>query len=104
MDGGRGGGGGSRALAVVWRRPGLDLSQLIASDTRLPTPTPRDTRPVWFDGWVDTPVYWRDDLPLNLSLNGPAIIEQMDTTTLVEAGCQVTSDLDGNLIIQVQDA
>ena len=90
--------------SVIGRRPELDLSQLIASDTRLPTPTPRDTRPVWFDGWVDTPVYWRDDLPLNLSLNGPAIIEQMDTTTLVEAGCQVTSDLDGNLIIQVQDA
>lgn len=85
----------------IGRKPELDLSHLIASDTRLSVATPRGTRPVWFNGWVDTPVYWRDEPPLNLSLTGPAMIEQMGTTTLVEPGCHVTSDADGNLIIRV---
>ena len=90
--------------SVIGRRPELDLSQLIASKDRLDNPMPREIRPVWFTDWVDTPVYWRDELPLNLSLYGPAIIEQMDTTTLVEPGCHVTSDPDGNLIIEVSHA
>jgi N-methylhydantoinase A len=90
--------------SVIGRRPELDLSQLIAAETRFATATPRETRPVWFNGWVATPVFWRDELPLNLSLHGPAIIEQMDTTTLVEPGCHVTSDPDGNLIIEVPNA
>jgi len=59
---------------------------------------------VWFGGWVATPVYWRDHLPLDLALHGPAIIEQMDTTTLVEPGDLVTSDADGNLIIHIGGA
>ena len=90
--------------SVIGRRPELDLSQLIASQHRLDTPMAREIRPVWFTDWVDTPVYRRDELPLNLSLYGPAIIEQMDTTTLVEPGCHVTSDPDGNLIIEVSHA
>ncbi|MBC7477301.1 MAG: hydantoinase/oxoprolinase family protein, partial [Pseudorhodobacter sp.] len=90
--------------SVIGRRPELDLSQLIASKDRLNTPTPREICLVWFTDWVDTPVYWRDELPLNLSLQGPAIIEQMDTTTLVEPGCHVTSDTDGNLVIEVSNA
>ena len=58
----------------------------------------------WFGDWVKTPVYWRDRLPLTLSLTGPAIIEQMDTTTIIEPGCGVTSDADGNLIVKVAHA
>jgi N-methylhydantoinase A len=38
---------------------------------------------------------------LALDLHGPAIIEQMDTTIVVEPGCRVTSDADGNLIVEV---
>jgi N-methylhydantoinase A len=87
--------------SVIGRRPELDLRQLIAPEGRSPRPWVAETRPVWFDGWVDTPCYLRDALPLDLSLHGPAIIEQMDTTTLVEPGCHVTSDPDGNLIIEV---
>ena len=90
--------------SVIGRRPELDLTQLIASTGRLATAVPREVRQVWFGGWVDTPVYWRDELPLNLTLYGPVVIEQMDTTTLVEPGCLVTSDPDGNLIIKVHHA
>jgi N-methylhydantoinase A len=82
----------------------LDLSRLIDPAGRLETASIREVRPVWFGGWVDTPVYWRDHLPLDLTLDGPAIIEQMDTTIVVEPGCRVTSDPDGNLIIEVDHA
>ena len=54
-----------------------------------------------FGGWVDTPVYWRDHLPLDPQITGPAIIEQMDTTIVVEPGDVVTSDSDGNLILHI---
>ena len=90
--------------SVTGRRPDLDLSCLIDPKGRLAVLTAKDTRPVWFGGWVDTPVYWRDHLPLDLALQGPAIIEQMDTTILIDPGCRVTSDADGNLIIEVPHA
>ncbi|RUS59616.1 hydantoinase/oxoprolinase family protein [Pseudorhodobacter sp. E13] len=88
-------------VSVIGQRPEMDLSRLIDPAGRHSTATPQSSRKVWFNGWVDTPVYWRDHLPLDLQLNGPAIIEQMDTTTLVHPGCTVTSDPDGNLIITV---
>jgi N-methylhydantoinase A len=91
--------------AVIGRRPPIDLSLLIERDGRAPRLDQAKTgeRPVWFDGdWIDTPVYWRDLLPLDAALEGPAIIEQMDTTIVVEPGNRVTSDADGNLIISVE--
>ena len=53
------------------------------------------------DGLLDTPVYWRDYLPTNIEIAGPAIIEQMDCTTLVEPGDVARGDADGNIIIEV---
>jgi N-methylhydantoinase A len=91
-------------VSVTGRRPELDLSRLIDPNGRLETVLPRSHRPVWFGQWVETPVYWRDDLPLTLSLHGPAIIEQMDTTIIIEPDCHVTGDADGNLIIEVGHA
>jgi N-methylhydantoinase A len=90
--------------SVTGRRPELDLSRLIDPKGRLETVQAKDTRRVWFGGWVETPVYWRDHLPLDLDLQGPAIIEQMDTTIIIDPGCRVTSDPDGNLIIEVPHA
>ena len=91
-------------VSVTGRRPELDLSRLIDPNGRLETVLPRSHRPVWFGEWVETPVYWRDDLPLDLSLHGPAVVEQMDTTIIIEPDCHVTSDPDGNLIIEVSHA
>jgi N-methylhydantoinase A len=90
--------------SVIGRRPELDLGRLIDPSGRADRLHAAETRRVWFDGWVETPCYWRDALPPDLSLHGPAIIEQMDTTTLIEPGCLVTSDGDGNLIIEVHHA
>ncbi len=89
--------------SVIGARPELDLSRLIDPAGRGQA-VPSGTRRVWFGGWGDVPVYWRDHLPLALDLQGPAIIEQMDTTVIVEPGCRVTSDSDGNLIVEVGHA
>ena len=88
-------------VSLIGMRPEFDLSALIDPVLRKERAEPMASRPVWFGGWVETPVYWRDHLPLELHLTGPAIIEQMDTTTIVEPGCVVTSDKDGNLIVAV---
>jgi N-methylhydantoinase A len=87
--------------SVIGERPAFDLSRLIDPQGRHANATPDHIRPVWFGKWVDTPVYWRDHLPLDLNLQGPAIIEQMDTTSVIEPGATVTSDADGNLIVEV---
>ncbi|MES2664676.1 MAG: hydantoinase/oxoprolinase family protein [Pseudomonadota bacterium] len=88
-------------VSVVGVRPEVDLSRLIDPAERQAVATPREMRQVWLWGWAVVPVYWRDHLPLEAVVQGPAIIEQMDTTTLVEPGCVVTQDADGNLIIEV---
>jgi N-methylhydantoinase A len=88
-------------VSVIGERPALDLSRLIDPAGRKAVAAPVATRKVWFDGWHDTPVYWRDHLPLKISLQSPAIIEQMDTTIVVDPGAGVTADADGNLVIEV---
>ncbi|MEA2511449.1 MAG: N-methylhydantoinase [Thermomicrobiales bacterium] len=52
-----------------------------------PTPTPT-TRPVFFQGHgvVDCPILQRDDLPAGFRLTGPAIVEEVVSTTLVHPG------------------
>ena len=56
----------------------------------------------WVDGGIDTmdtPRYQRDGLAPGHVVQGPAIIEQMDTTTVIPPGFSATVDVSGNLII-----
>jgi len=90
--------------SVIGVRPEVDLSRLIDPAGRGATldEARRTVRPVWFDGdWIDTPVYDRERLPLDAAFSGPAIIDQMDATTVIEPGDRVRSDADGNLIVEV---
>ncbi|WP_292226005.1 hydantoinase/oxoprolinase family protein, partial [Mesorhizobium sp.] len=65
----------------------------------------REIRPVWYYGtWHDTPVYAREKLPLDAVIEGPAILEQMDATTVLEPGDRARSDADGNIIIDIGEA
>ena len=60
------------------------------------------SRPVWFDsGWHDTPIYNREFLLPKIKFRGPAVIEQLDTTTVVEPENHVEVDKAGNLIISL---
>ncbi|WP_054311754.1 hydantoinase/oxoprolinase family protein [Mesorhizobium sp. 1M-11] len=90
--------------SVIGVRPQIDLSTLIDPVGRASTLKKAwlEIRPVWYDGtWHDTPVYARDGLPLDAVIKGPAIIEQMDATTVLEPGDRAKSDADGNLIVEV---
>jgi N-methylhydantoinase A len=50
------------------------------------------------------PVYRRAHLPAAATLAGPAILEQMDTTTVLPLGDRLTQDGDGNLLIEISGA
>jgi N-methylhydantoinase A len=89
--------------SVIGRRDEIDLSALIDVSGRKSNLADAQTgsRSVWFDRFVETPVYWRDHLPLDAVIQGPAIIEQMDTIILIEPEDQAVQDRDGNIIISV---
>ncbi len=93
--------------SVIGLRAPLDLSTLIDPAGRAASldGALNEVRPVWFDGrWIDTPVYARERLPLDAALDGPAILEQMDATTVLPPGDSLTSDSDGNLVITIGGA
>lgn len=91
--------------AVIGRRPVLPLDALLPAEGRA-----RDVdgalvekRKVWFQdgGWRDTPVYRREKLPPEARFAGPAIVEQLDCTIVIEPGDRVESDRFGNLVVSV---
>jgi N-methylhydantoinase A len=84
--------------AVIGLRPRLDLALL--SDRAAPHAARKLFRSAWFEGgFRQTPVYQRASLPPHLV--GPAIIEQLDCTTVLEPGNKLTIDKLGNLLIEV---
>ena len=89
--------------AVIGVRPEISLATLAAGD-RAPAlkAAQAGERRVWFtDGWRQTPIYAREKLPRDAAFEGPAILEQLDCTTVVEPGDKVRQDKLGNLLISV---
>lgn len=61
-------------------------------------------RPVYFaeaGGFVDCPIYERARLPIGVTVTGPAIVEQLDATTVIEPGQRFQADALGNLVIEI---
>ncbi len=59
------------------------------------------TNPVWFgEGPVPTPVYDRARLAAGIRINGPAILTQLDATTVILPGETATADRYGNLVVE----
>lgn len=96
--------GGTRRIlnlrsAVTGIRPKFDLSTLAPSLTG--DVAPKATRQVHFDDdWFDTAIYDRLALPVGAIVAGPAILEQPDTTVLIEPHLQGRVDDFGNTIIE----
>jgi len=87
--------------AVIGRRKSTDLSSLAprVGSHRHPDAVARN---VWYQsGWQETPIYHRDNLLPGAEFDGPAIVEQLDTTTVIEPDCNVIVDSDGNLVVAV---
>ena len=88
--------------AVIGRRKPVPLATLMSAKEQKNTIDDclSGTRRVWFEsGWKETPIYKREFLTVNAKFKGPAVIEQLDTTIIVEPENQVEVDLEGNLII-----
>ena len=81
-------------------RPPLDR---IRADEAAPLPAPRTRRRVYFGtrGWIDTPIFDRSALPAGPVVQGPAIIEEMSSTTVIRPGDRARVDDIGNIVIEV---
>jgi N-methylhydantoinase A len=84
-------------LTALGRLPDLVLAQ--RAD---PASARLRKREVWFAGigFTPTPVHWRDGLLSGTQVNGPAIIEAMDSTTVVPPGWHARIDELGYVRIQ----
>jgi N-methylhydantoinase A len=79
----------------------------VPSETPVPVPAPgpgarvRGRADVTVEGraW-DAPIYEREDFAPGDRIEGPAIVVQLDTTTLVEPGWVAEADAHGNLLLE----
>jgi N-methylhydantoinase A len=88
-------------LTTVGRiaRPKMRRLELMGDD---PAPACKGERPVYFaerGGFTGTPVYDRAKLPAGCALEGPAIIEEKDSTTVLHPGWTARVDDFGNLFL-----
>jgi len=88
-------------LAAIVAQPGLAPDAGVV-DTGRSLASPVRHQAVWFSdcGYVETPVFNRLDLQIGQSADGPAVIAQMDATTLVPPGFNFTVVEDGHLLME----
>jgi N-methylhydantoinase A len=90
-------------VAAIGRRPKLDLATLAPSGGSVAQAT-QGVRQVYVDGmWQEATVYARRELPVGAIVKGPAILEQQDTTILVEPGLRARVDKLGNIVLERND-
>lgn len=66
--------------------------------------TPSESRQVYFSsngGWAEVPVYHRSELKAGAKLSGPAIIDQLDATTVIPPGDLAEIDEWSNIRIHI---
>jgi N-methylhydantoinase A len=64
---------------------------------------PRQTRPVFATDEVamqDAPIYYRDDLQIGDAMHGPAMITEIETTTIVPRGFLARVDPLGSIVLE----
>ncbi len=59
-----------------------------------------ETRKVFFDEWIETPVYNRDDLFVGFTIEGPAIIEEYSSCTVIPPGWVMEVGGIGELVLK----
>jgi N-methylhydantoinase A len=89
-------------LQAIGRVPKAPLQELRAGST--PGDARVGSRSIYHGaahGWVQTPVYARAKLAAGTELAGPAVIEEMSSTTLLTPGQGARVDRIGNLVIAI---
>ena len=88
-------------VAIIGRRPKLDLSVMAPKSTATVEECILGHRPVRAEGVTrDCPVYDRLKLPVGALIAGPAILEQSDTTIFVDPGLVGRVDAFGNIVME----
>jgi N-methylhydantoinase A len=89
-------------LAVTAGRPAPPPERLAANGNVVQALA--ETRSVWFPetGFTNTPVYRRDLLPPGTQFDGPLVIEQMDTTTVVPPRARFSIDTTGAMHLDLE--
>lgn len=90
--------------SVIGRRRAFDLTALFDASRRAATADDaRSGVRAMFAGqrWHEASVFDRERLPIGATIDGPAIVEQFDATTVIEPGAQARVDDGGNLRIEV---
>ena len=86
--------------ALIGRRPNLDLSSLRPSDQSTLESAYRGLRDLYYNGqFHQASVYDRLTLPVHARIDGPALLEQPDTTILIDPDLYGEVDSFGNLMI-----
>jgi N-methylhydantoinase A len=88
-------------IAVVGRRPKLDMAVFAPVDGKSPEDCLRGTRRIYAEGaFHEAKIYDRLALAVGAAIQGPAILEQADTTIFVDPGLNATVDAFGNLVMR----
>ena len=93
---------GLRAIGLTPRPEFADIEPVPAEP-----PAPKEIRDVWFEAAdgsgtpVATPVYERSELTPGVSAHGPAVIDQIDSTTVVPPHTRWEIDRKGNILIHI---
>ena len=64
---------------------------------------PQSHRQVHFGRWLETPIFARARLAPGMQITGPAIIEQDDTTSVIEPGMRACVDGLENLLVEIAE-
>ena len=79
-------------------------AELQTHEVKKNTPTTDKTREVWFGGKPFTAmVFERNDLTAGATFDGPAIVEQFDSTTVIPPATTAEVDRYMNIIIRIQE-
>ena len=90
-------------VAVIGERPRFDLSVLAPLKNAKVENAIKEKRQTYINkNWVDITVYNRLDLPVGASIDGPAILEQPDTTIFLEQDATGVVDKFGNFRIVIK--
>ncbi len=88
---------------VIGRRRKIDLTIFRPAEGALPDAS-IGTRSVYFAGqWMEAHVYARDRLPLGAVIEGPAIVEQADSTLVLDPGTSSSVDAFGNIVVTIAE-
>jgi N-methylhydantoinase A len=87
--------------SVIGRRKPFPLAALLEPGTDLGAAR-LGTRRVYADGtWHEAAIFSREALPIGARIEGPAVVQQLDATTVIEPGAVATVDEIGNLRVRV---